>query len=141
MRTRTVTAALILVSLACSSTEPVVLEGSYQLMSENGQALPSDPFAPSGCCLTLSGSLTLTADTYSLQTSHRNKNNNLTFANAEEGTYARASNTLMFSRTSGSGVNFPYLLGPGTIAANGNLTLLWGDEGPGSNQVSAVFAK
>jgi hypothetical protein len=110
-------------------------------VSENDQPLPSDPSAPFGCCLTLGGSLTLTAGTYDLRTSHRNKNNGLTFDNSEQGTYTRQGTTLSFVRTGGSG-EFPYLLAPGTVSADGDtVTLLYGDEGPGSDQIRAVFQR
>ena len=76
-------------------------------------------------CLTLSGSLTLTPTAYDLRTSHRNKNNGLEFDNAEQGTYTRQGNALSFTRTGGEG-EFPYLLGPGDVSADGNtVTLLY----------------
>jgi hypothetical protein len=110
-------------------------------VEENDQPLPSDPF-PGGCCLTLSGSVTFTAETYDLRTSHRNKNNGLTFDNAEQGTYTRQGNTLSFSRTGGGGEGFPYLLGPGSVSqGDAAVTLLYGDEGPGSNQIRATFRR
>jgi hypothetical protein len=141
-------AGLLVVSLAfvassCGdSTAPALLDGTYTLVAENGQPLPSDPGAPSGCCLTLSGSLTFTATSYDLRTSHRNKNNSITFDNSEQGTYARQGNTLSFTRTGGGGEGFPYLLGPGTVSADqGTVTLLYGDEGRGSNQIRATFRR
>jgi hypothetical protein len=137
-------AALILIASACDGdgTGPSTIEGMYTLVSENDQPLPSDPSAPDGCCLTLSGSLTLTAGTYDLRTSHRNKNNGITFDNSEQGTYTRQGNTLSFVRTGGGGEGFPYLLGPGTVSADGDtVTLLYGDEGPGSDQIRAVFQR
>ena len=124
------------------STAPAPLDGTYTLVAENDQPLPSDPGAPFGCCLTLTGSVTLTATTYDLRTSHRNKNNGITFDNSEQGMYARRGNTLTFTRTGGSGEGFPYLLGPGTVSADQTtLTLLYGDEGPGSNQIRATFRR
>jgi hypothetical protein len=82
-------AGIAFVALSCDGggTDPRPLEGSYTLAAENDQYLPSDPSAPFGCCLTLSGSLSLTASTYDLRTSHRNKNNGITFDNSEQGTY------------------------------------------------------
>jgi hypothetical protein len=131
--------------LACSGdggTAPAPIEGTYPLVAENGQPLPSDPSAPFGCCLTLSGSLTLTANTYDLRTSHRNKNNGILFDNSEVGTYTRQGRTLSFARTGGGGEGFPYLLGPGTISPDGNtVTLPYGDEGPGSDQIIATFRR
>jgi hypothetical protein len=131
--------------LACSgndSTAPTSLEGTYPLVSENGQPLPSDPSAPFGCCLTLSGSLTLTATTYDLRTSHQNKNNGLLFDNSEVGTYTFQGRTLSFTRTGGGGEGFPYLLGPGTVSPDGNtVTVPYGDEGPGSDQIVATFRR
>ncbi|HEU5169702.1 MAG TPA: hypothetical protein VFU46_04145, partial [Gemmatimonadales bacterium] len=106
------------------------------------QPLPSDPGAPDGCCLTLSGSVTFTAGTHDLRTAHRNKNTDLTFDNSEQGKYTRQGNTLSFTRTGGGGAGFPYLLGPGTVSAdNATVTLLYGDEGPGSNQIRATFRR
>lgn len=133
---------LALVASACGdSTAPAPLDGTYTLVAENDQPLPSDPGAASGCCLTLSGSLTLTATSYDLRTSHRNKNNDITFDNSEQGTYARQGNTLSFTRT-GGGEGFPYLLGPGAVSGDqGTVTLLYGDEGPGSNQIRATFRR
>ena len=136
-------AALALACSACGSEAgPSDIVGSYTLVSENGQSLPSDPSAPFGCCLTLSGSITLTATTYDLRTSHRNKNNGIEFDNAEQGTYTRDGSTLAFTRTGGSAGGFPYLLAPGRLSDGGRtLTLLYGDEGPGSDQTEAVFTK
>jgi hypothetical protein len=138
-----VIATLTGASLSCDgdSTGPAPIEGTYSLVEENGDPLPSDPSAPFGCCLTLSGSLTLTATRYELRTSHRNKNNGITFDNAEEGTYTREGNTLSFTRTGGEG-EFPYLLAPGTISEDGDtVSLLYGDEGPGSDQTRATFRR
>ena len=71
-------AALLIASLAViisscdgNSTGPATLDGTYTLVAENDVPLPSDHGEPEGCCLTLSGSLTLTASTYDLRTSHR----------------------------------------------------------------------
>jgi len=135
--------SLALVASSCGdSTAPAPLDGTYTLVAENGQPLPSDPGAPSGCCLTLSGSLTLTATSYDLRTSHRNKNTSITFDNSEQGTYARQGNTLSFTRTGGGGEGFPYLLGAGAVSGDqGTVTLLYGDEGPGSNQIRATFRR
>jgi hypothetical protein len=136
-------ASIVLVTLACDgSTAPLPLDGTFALVAENDQPLPSDPSAPFGCCLTLSGSLTFTAATYDLRTSHENKNNGITFDNSEQGTYTRQGNTLSFTRTGGGGEGFPYLLGPGTVSAdNDSVTLLYGDEGPGSDQIRATFTR
>jgi hypothetical protein len=143
MALRILSTAIALIACACDggSTSPREVEGTYTLVAENDQPLPSDPSAPYGCCLTLSGSLTLTATTYVLQTSHRNKNNGITFDNLEQGTYTLQGNTLSFTRTGGEG-EFPYLLSPGTISADGDtMTLLYGDEGPGSDQIRATFER
>ena len=143
-RLRTFSAVFVLVASACGNgnTAPAEIGGTYTLVSENNQALPSDPSAPFGCCLTLSGSLTLTATMYDLETSHRNKNNGIEFDNSEQGTYTREGNTLSFTRTGGGGEGFPYLLGPGTVSGDGNnVTLLYGDEGPGSDQIQASFQR
>jgi hypothetical protein len=136
--------ALLLIAWACDgdSSGPMGIEGTYTLVAENGDPIPSDPSAPFGCCLTLSGSLTLTRTTYDLRTSHRNKNNGITFDNSEQGTYTRRGNTLSFTRTGGGGEGFPYLLGPGTISGDGDtVTLLYGDEGPGSDQIRATYQR
>jgi hypothetical protein len=136
--------SIAVVTLACDggSTAPLPLDGTFALVAENDQPLPSDPSAPFGCCLTLSGSLTFAAATYDLRTSHRNKNNGITFDNSEQGTYTRQGNTLRFTRTGGGGEGFPYLLGPGTVSAdNDTVTLLYGDEGPGSDQIRATFTR
>ena len=139
-----IVAGIAFVTLYCGGggTGPTPLEGTYALVAENDQPLPSDPSAPFGCCLTLSGSLSLTGTTYDLRTSHRNKNNGITFDNSEQGAYTRNANTLSFTRTGGGGENFPYLLGPGTVSADGDtVTLLYGDEGPGSDQIRARFQR
>lgn len=136
-------ASIAFVALSCDgdTTAPAPLDGTYTLVAENDQPLPSDPSAPFGCCLTLSGSLTFTAATYDLRTSHRNKNNGIEFDNSEQGTYTRDGNTLSFTRTGGAG-EFPYLLAPGTVSADGRtVTLLYGDEGPGSDQIRAAFER
>lgn len=134
-------ASLALLAVACSDgTAPASFDGTYALVAENDQPLPSDPSAPFGCCLTLSGSVTFTGTTYDLRTSHRNKNTGMAFDNSEQGTFTRQGNTLGFTRTGGGGEGFPYLLGPGTVSADGaTVTLLYGDEGPGSNQIRAAF--
>ena len=137
-------ASIVFLALSCDgdSTAPAPLDGSYTLVAENDQALPSDPGAPDGCCLTLSGSVSFTTGTYDLRTSHRNKNNGITFDNSEQGTYTRQGNTLSFTRTGAGGEGFPYLLGPGTVSAdNATVMLLYGDEGPGSNQIRATFRR
>src|SRR5687767_11589601 len=144
MKRRALLATILALGVSCSggSTAPARIGGTYTLVEENGQPLPSDPSAPYGCCLTLSGSLTLTASTYDLRTSHRNKNNGINFDNTEQGTYSRQGNTLTFTRTGGGGAGFPYLLGPGTVSADGaSVTLLYGDEGPGSDQTRATFRR
>ena len=136
-------ASIAFVALSCDgdTTAPAPLDDTYALVAENDQPLPSDPSAPFGCCLTLSGSLTFTAATYDLRTSHRNKNNGIEFDNSEQGTYTRDGNTLSFTRTGGAG-EFPYLLAPGTVSADGRtVTLLYGDEGPGSDQTRAAFER
>jgi hypothetical protein len=134
--------ALFAGSCGGDGTAPTSLDGTYTLVAENGQPLPSDPSAPFGCCLTLSGSLTLMGATYDLHTSHQNKNNGILFDNSEQGTYTRQGNTLSFTRTGGGGEGFPYLLAPGTVSADGDtVTLLYGDEGPGSDQISATFRR
>jgi hypothetical protein len=135
---------LVLIAAACDgdSSAPQGTEGTYALVAENDDPVPSDPSAPFGCCLTLSGSLTLTPTTYNLRTSHRNKINGISFDNSEQGTYTRRGNTLSFTRTGGGGEGFPYLLGPGTISGDGDtVTLLYGDEGPGSDQIRATFQR
>ena len=122
---------------------PSSVTGFYRLVSENGQSLPSDPSAPFGCCLTLTGDLTLGDDlTYALRTSHRNKNNGLEFENSEQGTYVRRGRDLTFTRTGGGGVGYPYLLAPGRVSSDGQtVRLLYGDEGPGSDQTSGIFRR
>ena len=137
-------ASLPLIVWSCdgNSTGPATLDGTYTLVAENDVPLPSDHDEPEGCCLTLSGSLTLTARTYDLRTSHRNKNNGIAFDNSEQGNFARQGNTLTFTRTGGGGEGFPYLLGPGTVSDdNSTVTLLYGDEGPGSDQIRATFRR
>lgn len=136
-------ASIAFVALSCDgdTIAPAPLDDTYTLVAENDQPLPSDPSAPFGCCLTLSGSLTFTAATYDLRTSHRNKNNGIEFDNSEQGTYTRMGNTLSFTRTGGDG-EFPYLLAPGTVSADGRtVALLYGDEGPGSDQIRAAFER
>jgi hypothetical protein len=143
-RTALSLASIAFFALSCDgdSTGPAPLDGTYTLVAENDEPLPSDPSAPDGCCLTLSGSLTFTAGTYDLRTSHRNKNNSITFDNSEQGTYTRQGSTLSFTRTGGGGEGFPYLLGLGTVSANNaTVTLLYGDEGPGSDQTRGTFRR
>ena len=135
---------LSLLALSCGgdSTGPATLEGTFALVREDGQLLPTDPFAPVGCCVTLSGALTLTAATYDLRLSYRNKNNGILFDNSEQGTYTHEGRTLTFTRTGGGGEGFPYLLAPGTVSSDGQtITLLYGDEGPGSDQTEGVFRR
>ena len=136
-------AGLACVALACGDgTAPASLDGTYTMVAENDQPLPSDPGAPNGCCLTLSGSPTFSGSGYDLRTSHRNKNNGITFDNSEQGSFVRTGNTLTFTRAGGGGEGFPYLLGPGTVSVDqSTVTLLYGDEGPGSNQIRATFSR
>jgi hypothetical protein len=143
VRRQLLAASIAFAALSCGDDNigPTALEGTYTLVAENDQPLPSDPSAPFGCCLTLSGSLELTGTSYDLHTSHHNKNNGIDFDNSEQGTYTRSGNTLSFTRTGGGGEGFPYLLGPGTVAADGTVTLLYGDEGPGSDQIRATFRR
>jgi len=143
LRTGLLVTMLAFAATSCGDgTAPTPLDGSYTLVSENDVPLPSDQGEPSGCCLTLSGSVTFTATTYDLRTSHRNKNNGITFDNSEQGTYTRQGRTLSFTRTGGGGEGFPYLLGPGTLSTDlDTVILLYGDEGPGSNQISATFQR
>ena len=149
MRSRIVltTALLSFATAGCNGTvrvsggaEPLV--GTYTMVEENGQPLPSDPSAPYGCCITLSGSLTFSVSDYELRTSHRNKVNGMLFDNSERGTWVREGRTIRFTRTSGGGAGYPYLLAPGQLSVDGlTVTLLYGDEGPGSNQIRGVFRK
>ena len=107
------------------------MDGTYTLVAENDVPLPSDYGEPEG-----------TAGTYDLRTSHRNKNNRIAFDNSEQGTYARQGNTLTFTRTGGGGEGVPYLLAPGAVSADDStVTLLYGDEGPGSDQIRATFRR
>lgn len=141
-RQTAVAASVALMACGGDSTGPRPVGGTYALVLENGQSLPSDPSAPDGCCLTLSGALALTATTYDLRTSHRNKNNGLEFDNSEQGTYVREADTLRFTRTGGGGEGYPYLLAPGTVSADADtIVLLYGDEGPGSNQTRGTFVR
>ena len=136
--------ALSLFVLSCGGdgTGPGTLEGTFTLVRENDQPLPTNPFDPVGCCVTLSGTLTLTTTTYDLRASYRNKNNGILFDNSEQGTYTRQGSTLTFTPTGGGGEGFPYLLAPGTVSSDGQtITLLYGDEGPGSNQIEGVFRR
>lgn len=141
-RTLLLAAGLAVLVSACGSTAPSSLDGTWQLVEENGQPLPSDPDAPDGCCLTLSGTLVIAGATYDLRTEHRNKNNDIEFDNSEQGTFSRGGSTLTFTRTGGGGEGFPYLLAPGVLSDDDQtLTLLWGDEGPGSDQAEAIFER
>lgn len=141
-RQTAVAASVALMACNGDSTGPRPVGGTYALVLENGQPLPSDPSAPDGCCLTLSGALALTATTYDLRTSYRNKHNGLEFDNSEQGTYVREADTLRFTRTGGGGEGYPYLLAPGTVSADADtIVLLYGDEGPGSNQTRGTFVR
>ncbi len=138
----TVVVSLAAISCDGETNAPASFAGTYMLIEENGDPIPSDPSAPNGCCVTLSGSATFTATAYDLSMSYRNKNNGITFDNSEQGTYTRQGRTMSFARTGGGGAGFPFLLGPGTVSADGaSVTLLYGDEGPGSNQIRALFRR
>jgi hypothetical protein len=140
IRARLLVASLGFFLVSCGDgTGPTPLEGTFTLVAENDVPLPSDHGEPDGCCLTLSGSVTFTARMYDLHTSHLTKSNNITFDNSEQGTYTRQGNTLTFTATGGT---FGYRLGPGTVSANQDtVTLLYGDEGPGSDQIRATFQR
>lgn len=108
------------------------------MVSENGEPLPSDPVAPAGCCITLSGMLELDGGEYTLRMTFRNKVNGMVFSNVETGTFEVDGGDLSFEMREFSLA--PFLLGPGTV--NGDtITLLYGDEGPGSNQRRGVFVR
>jgi hypothetical protein len=143
LRATLLVGSLALAVLSCGdSAAPAALDGTYLLVEENGDPLPSDPSAPFGCCITLSGALTFEAATYDLRTSYRNKNNGIEFDNSEQGTYSRRGNTLTFTRTGGGGESFPYILAPGTVSTDQDtITLLYGDEGPGSDQIRGTFRR
>lgn len=141
-------AALLLVCCALvaacadASGGPGELVGTYVLIEENGDPVPSDPSAPFGCCLTLGGTLTLSATTYDLRTTHRNKNNGIEFENSEQGTWVLDGGRVVFTRTGGGGEGFPYLLDAADVEDGGStLVLRYGDEGPGSDQIVAVYAR
>ena len=135
-------AGLAFATLSCEDgTGPGSLDDAFVLISENDRPLPSDQGEPSGCCLTLSGSIRFSGAGYELRTSHQNKNNGITFDNSEQGTFTRQGNTLTFTRIGGA-EGFPYLLGPGTVSADQHaVMLLYGDEGPGSDQIRALFRR
>ena len=60
VRTGLLVAGLALVALGCEDgAAPASLDGVFALVAENDQPLPSDQGEPSGCCLTLSGAITL----------------------------------------------------------------------------------
>jgi hypothetical protein len=120
-------------------TAPASLEGVYVLVEENGRPLPADSH---GCCITLSGSLVFRENTYELRTTHRNKINGIVSENGESGTFVLDGRETVFTRTAGSGVGPPYLLAPGRVSEDGSaVTILYGDEGPGSDQTEAVFRR
>lgn len=145
-RTQLLMALLVTGALlsACSDdpTGPSDITGTFALVSENDDPIPSDPSAPDGCCLTLSGTLELTATEYEIETHHRNKNTQVEFSNSEHGTWQRSGLTVTFTRVGGSGEGFPYLLAPGQLSADGRrITLHYGDEGPGSDQIEAIYQR
>jgi hypothetical protein len=136
------TATMLAVASCGDSTEPSDLAGTYDLIAENGDPVPSDPSAPDGCCITLSGTLALTATTYDLHLFYRNRNNAIEFDNSEQGTWALDGDAITFTRTGGGGEGVPYLLAPGTVTGSGDtITLHYGDEGPGSDQIEGIFAR
>lgn len=145
MRYRMLTClALAVAALACgdSTVAPKDPAAHYELVEENGHPLPTNPVDPYGCCLTLSATLTFGSETYELHGFYRNLSTGDEFENIETGTYTRDGATLYFTRTGGSGLGSPYLLAPGTLSdGNATITLLYGDEGPGSNQIRGVFKR
>jgi hypothetical protein len=79
-------ASLAFGTLSCEDgTGPGSLDGVFAMVAENGRPLPSDQGEPSGCCLTLSGSITFSGARYDLRTSHRNKNNGITSTTLNRG--------------------------------------------------------
>ena len=138
---RLLPAALMLAFGGCTAdANPSTLDGTYMLVTENGHTLPTNPYAPFGCCITLTGSLTLDCLSYDVRASYRNVNNGILFDNSEQGTFTREGDSLRFVRTGGGGQMFPYLLAAGVIDGNA-IVLRYGDEGPGSNQVEGVFRR
>jgi hypothetical protein len=130
---------LVVVAAGCgtSVTESGGFPGTYVLVSENGESIPTDPDGP-GCCVTLGGSITFAASTYDLRGSYRNRSNGLTFENEEQGSWTRDGATIHFTPTAFH--EFPFLLDDGTVEGN-RVILLYGDEGPGSNQIRGVYER
>ena len=130
---------LFIASCDSGPTAPSLLNGTYTLVSENDQPLPSDPGAPFGCCLTLSGSVTFTAGVYYLLEPR-----------IETKTTASRSTIPSRAPTPGRGIQLhphrrwgrrvPLSARPWyPLGGSADVLLLYGDEGPGSNQIRAVF--
>jgi hypothetical protein len=137
---RLVSAALFVLATGCSDwiSPPVPLGGQYALIAENGKALPSDPFPPNGCCLTVQGVLTFGDSTYALTVTYQDKASPFGFSNTETGRYLRQHYTVTFTRTGGSGLNLPFVISPGTISLNGD-TVSFRYIGDPTNEVHAIF--
>ena len=131
--------------LACGEegdgVAPAPLAGTFALVAENDDPMPSD-FGLGGCCYTLAGSITFDEGWYDIRSMNRNRTTGTEFMNSEQGTFTRDGATLSFTRTGGGGANVPWLLGAGTLSADGeSLVLLYGGSGPGSNQIRGTFER
>ena len=132
--------ALLLPLAACSS-DPLspAVNGQYSLVRLNDAALPYD-HGGLGCCVYLSGSITLDNGTYIISVTAQNRNTLLVFTESEWGTYTQDGASLRFTPV-GHSANGYFGLSTGTVSED-SVGLSFGGEGPGSaDQFHAVFAR
>lgn len=144
MRLRATVGAVVLCGCiaACSdaTAPPPPLRGVYLLWEENGRPLPADPFEPSGCCLTLFGSLSFGDSTYEIRSAYRDKASDFSFFNSESGKYARSGNSISFNRSSGGGLSLPYRITSASVSRDGRTVIVIYGDNPAS-EIRATFRR
>lgn len=126
---------LLVAGAACGSTQPNPAEEVYRLQTLNESALPYD-HEGLGCCVYLSGSLTLREGRYEMAITFRNRNSGLEYTAEEWGSYTLVQEALSF-------VGESYAVAPigldSGVLEGGGLRLTFGGEGPGSPDQFRAF--
>ena len=118
----------LLAAASCDSTGPHPSAGTYDLQTLNQAELPYD-HEGLGCCVYLSGGLTLTGGRYTVSLTFRNRNTGLVFTAMEWGKYSQHAAVVSFAADSSAVA--PLGLDTGVLSGNG-IAVSFGGEGPGS---------
>lgn len=125
--------AVALWFLGCSSAPE---EGQYTLVQLNAAPLPYDHEL--GCCIYLSGSFTLSDESYAVAISFRDKQTSEETTLHEQGDYSYPGPRLTFAPKA---ADFPFSLYDGMLEAD-TLRVRFGGDGPGAmDQFRAVFVR